>query len=70
MATSQWLANVPSFQDAKANNDYLIEYNSDVADVFIVKTAHGHVRNFISSIKGLYYADFSKAFNYIVSQTI
>ena len=29
-------------------------------------TAHGHVRNFIPSSNGLYYADFFKDFNYIV----
>ena len=41
------IANALSFQTVKAKTTYLIEYNSNIANVFKVTTACGHVRNFI-----------------------
>ena len=59
-------ANVLLFKGVKAKKGYKVEYNSAVIDVFKVTTAI-HFQNCIPSSKGLYYANFSKDFNYIVS---
>ena len=61
------IANVLPFKGVKAKKGYKIEYNRTVIDVFKVITVSRHVRNFISSRKGLYDVDSSKDFNYIVS---
>ena len=62
------IANVLSFQGAKAKKGHYILGNSKNDVVFKVTTPQGYVWKFIpsSSNKAQYYANFSKDFGYIV----